>query len=60
MTPKILDSFKIYLTVNKFPVMYSKMDNGQYTKSFLKNNILDIQFISQDEYSFAFYYYLIS
>jgi hypothetical protein len=57
MNTEIGYAFKLYLTLHNFPVMFSKLNDGNFTVSFMKNNKLEIQFITQKEYAFALAYY---
>jgi hypothetical protein len=56
MKPQIIHCFKIYLTEQKFPVMFSQLSDGKYTKTFMKNQRLEIEFISINEYAMAMAY----
>lgn len=53
MTPEIINAFKIYLTENRFAVMFSHLSNGQFTKTYLKNGQIEIDFITPQEFAYA-------
>jgi hypothetical protein len=56
MKPQIIHCFKLYLTEQKFPVMFSQLSDGNYTKTFMKNQRLEIEIISRCEYAMALAY----
>jgi hypothetical protein len=57
MNSQIYYAFKIYVTDLKFPIMFSKLNDGNYTKTFMNDKKLDIHLITQQEYAFALAYY---
>lgn len=56
MPPQIIHSFKLYLTDQYFPVMFSHLSDGKFTMTFLKNQRLEIEFISRSHFAFALAY----
>jgi hypothetical protein len=56
MSPQIIHSFKLYLTEQKFPVMFSHLSDGNFTKTYMKNQRLEIEFISRNHFAFAMTY----
>jgi hypothetical protein len=56
MNAEINHSFKLYLTQKRFAVMFSQLNNGQYTKTYMKNGRLEIDFITPQEFSYALTY----
>jgi len=52
----LVHSFMLYLTIRKFPVLFSELKSGEFTKSYTKNNELKIDFISRKEYILAMAY----
>ena len=53
MTPQIKNAFKIYLTEHRFAIMFSQLNNGQFTKTYLKNDRMEIDFTTPQEYAYA-------
>jgi hypothetical protein len=56
MKPQIIHCFKLYLTEQKFPVMFSQLSDGNFTKTFMKNQRLEIEMISRSHYAMALAY----
>lgn len=56
MDSQIIHCFKLYLTEQKFPVMFSQLSDGNFTKTFMKNQRLEIEIIPKNQYAFALAY----
>ena len=56
MNTEIKNAFNIYLTEHRFAVMFSQLNNGQFTRTYVKNDRIEIDFITPQEYSYALTY----
>lgn len=56
MNKDIIYSFKLFLTMKKVKVMYAELSDGEYSKSYMKDGILEIEFIPRKEYLIALGY----
>lgn len=52
----IKNFFYIHFINKKFKVIYAQLDDGTYTKTYLKNNNLTIDIIPPSEYAAALAY----
>lgn len=46
----IIHKFNIHYTGDKFHTQYTKLSDGRYAKTFVKDGIIDNEFITYEEY----------
>lgn len=49
----IKNKFNIHYTGNKFHTQYTELHNGKYAKTFVKDGVIDNEYITYDEYTSA-------
>lgn len=55
----IKHNFKMFFPHISHTIMYSELNDGRFTKTFIKNNKLETQFIKTGEYASALSFFTI-